>query len=179
MTNARVLPLQITELTMYLVSLHNISKKVVKRHMDHIPKHQQIEQFVASFYSIFRYMKRSQWSEPNTNGITRTQWTILRNLWQHERCTVGQLAEWLEVRSSTMSQMLDRLELAGLVYREADKQDARTKIIQLTVEGNATYRKLKDARVELLAEPFAHLKDEEQEQLVVLMAKLAGQIGNK
>lgn len=140
---------------------------------------QQLEQFLDQLHQLFRFMKRSQWSEQGTNDITRTQWFILRILWRHERCTIGELAERVEVRPSTMSQMIDRLELAGLVCREPDKNDARTRIVRLTEAGQETMRKLKHVRVELFAEPFNQLDADERKTLVELITKLANHLPNK
>lgn len=132
----------------------------------------QLEQFVDSFQAIGRFMKRNQWSNQDATEITKTQWLILRFLWKNGGSTIGQLAERLEVRSSSMSQMIDRLELAGMVYREPDKYDARTRIVNLTEAGRETITRMKNAQVELLSGPFNELTLEEQVTLVEIMKKM-------
>jgi DNA-binding MarR family transcriptional regulator len=136
----------------------------------------QLEQFVDCFQAIGRFMKRNQWSNQEATEITKTQWLILRFLWKHDGCTIGQLAERLEVRSSSMSQMIDRLELAGTVYREQDKNDARTRIVKLTEAGRETITRMKNAQVEMLAGPFNQLTLEEQTALVELMLKMTSSL---
>ncbi|KKI88429.1 hypothetical protein WQ54_31685 [Bacillus sp. SA1-12] len=136
----------------------------------------QLEQFVDCFQAIGRFMKRNQRSNQNATEITKTQWLILRFLWKHDGSTIGQLAERLEVRSSSMSQMIDRLELAGMVYRESDKNDARTRIVKLTEAGKETITKMKNAQVELLSGPFNQLTSEEQTALVEIMMKMTSQL---
>ncbi|WP_299093600.1 MarR family winged helix-turn-helix transcriptional regulator [uncultured Metabacillus sp.] len=136
----------------------------------------QLEHFVDCFQAIGRFMKRNQWSNQKATEITKTQWLILRFLWKHDGCTIGQLAERLEVRSSSMSQMIDRLELAGMVYREPDKYDARTRIVKLTEAGKETITKMKNAQVELLSGPFNQLTPEEQSTLVEIMTKMTSQL---
>lgn len=137
---------------------------------------QQLEQFVDCFQAIGRSMKRNQKSNQRATEITKTQWLILRFLWKHGSCTIGQLAEQLEVRSSSMSQMIDRLELAGMVSREPHQQDARTKVVTLTDTGGESITKMKDAQVEWLAGPFNQLTSEEQETLVNILKKMTNNL---
>ncbi|PMC40476.1 MarR family transcriptional regulator [Bacillus sp. UMB0899] len=140
---------------------------------------QQLEQFVDFFQAIGRSMKRNQRSNQKATEMTKTQWLILRFLWKHDRCSIGQLAEQLEVRSSSMSQMIDRLELAGMVSREPNQHDARTKVVTLTETGRESITKMKDAQVELLAGPFNQLTFEEQETLVNILKKMAYNLNQK
>jgi len=135
-----------------------------------------LEQFVDCFQAIGRFMKRNQWSHHQTEEITKTQWLILRFLSKHDGCTIGQLAERLEVRSSSMSQMIDRLELAGTVFREPDKNDARTRIVKLTEAGRETIMRMKNSRMEILSGPFNQLTLEEQETIVELLIKMASHL---
>ncbi len=133
---------------------------------------QQLEQFVDCFQAIGRSMKRNQRSNQMTTEMTKTQWLILRFLWKHGSCSIGQLADLLEVRSSSMSQMIDRLELAGMVSREPNQHDARTKVVNLTETGRESITKMKNAQVELLAGPFNQLTLKEQETLVNILKKM-------
>ncbi|MBU7595306.1 MarR family winged helix-turn-helix transcriptional regulator [Metabacillus halosaccharovorans] len=140
---------------------------------------QQLEQFVDCFQAIGRSMKRNQRSNHKATEMTKTQWIILRFLWKHGSCSIGQLAEQLEVRSSSMSQMIDRLELAGMVSREPNQQDARTKVVTLTDTGKDSIMKMKDAQIELLAGPFNQLTSEEQEILVNILKKMTYNLNHK
>lgn len=132
----------------------------------------QLEQFVDCVQAIGRHMKRSQRNSQEGTEITKTQWLILRFLAKQDACTIGHLAERLEVRSSSMSQMIDRLELAGTVYREPDKNDARTRIVKLTEAGTEMISKMKHSRMEMIAGPFNQLSQEEQNTLVEIMMKM-------
>jgi MarR family transcriptional regulator, organic hydroperoxide resistance regulator len=136
----------------------------------------QLEQFVDCVQAIGRHMKRSQRNSQDGTEITKTQWLILRFLAKQDGCTIGQLAERLEVRSSSMSQMIDRLELAGTVYREPDKNDARTRIVKLTEAGKEMISKMKHSRMEMMAGPFNQLTEEEKNTLVEIMMKMTANL---
>ena len=136
----------------------------------------QLEQFVDCVQAIGRHMKRSQRNSQEGTEITKTQWLILRFLAKQDGCTIGQLAERLEVRSSSMSQMIDRLELAGKVFREPDQHDARTRVVALTDAGRETITKMKNAQVDMLSGPFNQLTFEEQETLVKILKKMTNDL---
>ncbi|MCL6625267.1 MAG: MarR family transcriptional regulator [Alicyclobacillus shizuokensis] len=94
-------------------------------------------------------------------------------MYRHPGCTVGELAERLDVRPSTMSQMLDRLEKVGYVQRELAPEDSRVKRVHLTELGQQVVRQVESIWLTRLSRPFARLTASEQEQLVELMEKLA------
>lgn len=135
------------------------------------------EQFVAHLQKINRHIRNSR-SDLDIKRITRVQWLLLRRL-KREDCTIGQLAEYLNVRSSTMSQMIDRLEKANLVIRENTAADARVKHVQLTKEGEQLIRQSEEHWIRELSGPFEHFTDEERALLTTLMEKLVMHLPNK
>lgn len=135
-------------------------------------RRKQIDQFFFALQSINRHV-RSGTFEYVQPVITRVQWLILRHLHRRGGSTVGQLAQHLAVRPSTMSQMIDRLEKAKLVRRLVDAIDARTRIVKLTEAGVSIIQQTEARWVEALAEPLAKLTAAEEAQLVELMTKLA------
>lgn len=70
-------------------------------------------------------------------GITRSQWWVLANISRHpERGVVSStLARDLDVGKVTLSGIVDRLEIAGYIYRRPDKKDKRAKRIYITDSG--------------------------------------------
>lgn len=141
----------------------------------------QADAFLTALHAINRHIRRGQSSATSHSGdemppITRTQWLILRTLNRGGGSSIGALAERLEVRPSTMSQMIDRLELAELVYRAPAEHDARTRIVRLTDAGEDIFRRMRDSRVGLLVSPFEQLTPAERTTLVDLMTRLASHV---
>jgi DNA-binding MarR family transcriptional regulator len=132
----------------------------------------QLEIFTTHLQSINRYF-RCKTFDNEERTITRVQWLLLRYLYHKPRRTIGQLAIHLDVRQSTMSQMLDRLEKVDLIVRQTDLLDARIKLVELTEMGITFIRQTEQAWMEALAEPFEHFTAEEKITLVSLMEKLA------
>jgi DNA-binding MarR family transcriptional regulator len=70
-------------------------------------------------------------------GITRSQWWVLANISRQPRHGVvsSTLARDIDVCKVTLSGIIDRLEIAGYVYRWPDKKDKRAKRIYITESG--------------------------------------------
>jgi DNA-binding MarR family transcriptional regulator len=132
----------------------------------------QLEIFTTHMQKVNRYL-RCKTFDNEERTISRVQWLLLRYLYRQPKRTIGQLAAHLDVRQSTMSQMVDRLEKAELITRQTDLQDARIKLVELTSAGDAFIRHTEEAWMEALSEPFAHFTDEERLTIVTLMEKLS------
>ena len=132
----------------------------------------RIDQFMSALWRINRYLRAGS-LEQNGQQITRVQWMILRYLKRTQSCTIGQLAQHMNVRSSTMSQMLDRLERERWICRNPAPDDSRVRLIELTDEGKNLIHAIEAIWHERLAQPMATLSEEEQAQLIELLLKLA------
>lgn len=146
--------------------------------LEHFVDRDVLEHFVDHMQRIQRYL-RSEAFHRNKVELTRVQWMLLRHLRCRSGRTIGQLAEHLDVRASTMSQMIDRLEKMRYVVRESSAEDARVKLVKLTPEGAELIAGMEAAWLESLEEPFAHFDEEEKRQLVSLMEKLSSHLPRK
>ena len=70
-------------------------------------------------------------------GITRSQWWVLSNLSRTGGDGIMQteLARIMDVGKVTLGGLIDRLESAGLVKRQADPEDRRAKRVVMTPKG--------------------------------------------
>ena len=73
-------------------------------------------------------------------GLTYPQYLVMVLLWEDGACTVGQIGARLRLESSTLSPLLKRLEVMGLVTRTRDLDDERTVTVALTASGRALER---------------------------------------
>lgn len=78
-------------------------------------------------------------------GITRSQWWVLANISRRREQGVisSELARDIDVGKVAISGILDRLEIAGYVYRRADPTDRRARRIFITEAG---YQLIKQMR---------------------------------
>lgn len=82
------------------------------------------------------------------------------------------LAEQMDVRPSSMTEMLLRMEADGLITRKQDESDQRIMRIFLTKAGEEAARQSSGAALDLAASLFECLTAEEQDQMLALTEKL-------
>src|SRR3954465_1957742 len=70
-------------------------------------------------------------------GLTHPQYLVMLALWQHGPLSVKDLSGLLQLDPGTLSPLLKRLEVAGLLRRERDPKDQRNLALALTDEGTA------------------------------------------
>lgn len=74
-------------------------------------------------------------------GLTYPQYVAMVVLWERDDRTVSELGGKLHLDSGTLTPLLKRLEAAGLVQRERDREDERQVRIRLTKAGLALKEK--------------------------------------
>ncbi|WP_030059819.1 MarR family winged helix-turn-helix transcriptional regulator [Streptomyces novaecaesareae] len=70
-------------------------------------------------------------------GLTYPQYLVMLVLWEDGELPVKRIGERLRLDSGTLSPLLKRLEVAGLVSRERSPEDERSVTVRLTSEGSA------------------------------------------
>lgn len=103
-------------------------------------------------------------------GISGAQWGVLRQLHRSEEdglpdLRLTELSERLLVRPPSMVGVVDRLERAGLVFRDGSPTDLRAKRIGLTAAGRRLVRRILAVHEEQMDTVLAGLSDTEQDEL--------------
>lgn len=70
-------------------------------------------------------------------GLTHPQYLVMLALWQRSPRTVRDISEALYLEPATLSPLLKRLEVAGLITRTRNSIDERSLDVELTTEGRA------------------------------------------
>jgi len=96
-----------------------------------------------------------QWSRgaAEERGLTHAQHQLLLAVRGHPGTrgpTIGEAAEYLLVRHSTLSELVDRAGALGLVARERDDDDHRVIRLRLTEQGRRVLTELTAAHLEEL-----------------------------
>ncbi|MDG2433737.1 MarR family transcriptional regulator [Flavobacterium sp.] len=82
--------------------------------------------------------------------LTYPQYLVLLVLWENKTQTVNQIGGKLQLDNGTLTPLLKRLEVKGLVNRTRSKLDERVVDVSLTVAGNALKDKAKCIPKEVL-----------------------------
>ena len=83
--------------------------------------------------------------DPLYRGLTVSQSYVLRLLFFHGPHTMGELANDLDVRLSTMTGVVDQLEERGLVERADNPNDRRSLQVRITDSGRTLYHQAHEA----------------------------------
>ena len=106
-------------------------------------------------------------------GLSMAKLAALRQLTlAGDSLPLGQLAERLACVKSNVTQLVDRLEADGLVSREGDPSDRRSRLAVLTAAGRQAYVRGSDLQQKAERELFGTLSRDESAQLEMLLAKL-------
>ena len=87
-----------------------------------------------------------------------------------------ELCELLDVRPSSLSEMLSRAEADGLLTRAVDEEDRRIQRITLSAKGSRLISEMEEARDRDAEKKTSCLTDEEKTQFCVLCNKLSEHI---
>lgn len=83
-------------------------------------------------------------------GLTYPQYLAMLVLWQEDGLPVKTISEKLFLDSGTLTPLLKRLEVSGLIVRARDLEDERQVRITLTREGRALRRRAQDIPQQML-----------------------------
>lgn len=115
-------------------------------------------------------------------GLTGAQWGVLRALRRAEDAgerdglRLAELGRKLLVRPPSVTSVIDRLEIMGMVERRADTTDLRGKRVALTAQGRAALERVLPHHPAQMQWVLGGLSAAEIRQLLKLMLKLAGHL---
>lgn len=105
-------------------------------------------------------------------GTTGRQIRLLRILVEHQRCTMQELADRLDVTQPSVTAMIKRLLAQGFVERSHDEQDWRLVRISPTERGQRAVMSYLQLRRANLQRRLAYLSPEEQAALSAILPVL-------
>ena len=83
-----------------------------------------------------------------------------------------ELGTYFELKPGSLSEILAKIENAGLIERTRNPEDRRQLVIRLTKKGAQEAAQEQEARVQFRRQAFACLSEEEQNQLVEMLDKI-------
>jgi DNA-binding MarR family transcriptional regulator len=135
---------------------------------------QQFEAWKAFLHAqaaLIRTLDRELEAE---QGLPITFFDVLAQLSQAGgQLRMSELADAVLLSRSGVTRLVDRMERAGLVRREACATDRRASYATLTPEGKRAFRQAKPVHLRGIADHFArHLSDEEAKTLAAALGRM-------
>ena len=95
------------------------------------------EQLCFDLYAASRAVTNAYRPALRELGVTYPQYLVLLVLWEQGTCTVRELADALRLDHGTLTPLLRRMEVSGLLTRRRNLADERFVQIALTEGGDA------------------------------------------
>ena len=107
-------------------------------------------------------------------GLTYTQYLVFMVLWEKKETSVGELGSTLYLDAGTLSPLLKKLEIEGLIARTHPENDERVTSVKLTDKGEELKEACKDIPFKVVS-VVGSFDKKEIEQLYGLLYKILDQ----
>lgn len=105
-------------------------------------------------------------------GLTETQFDILATLGNQPPMTCKELGEKTLILKGTMTGVLERLELKGLIEKIVNTEDARSYKIKLSKNGEKLFKKVFPEHLSFLEKAFEKLNKKQMSESVLMLKEL-------
>lgn len=146
-----------------------MKKNLIKQDRTHRTEHYQAADINGKLIINFRDIGHTMRSQYEGRG---SQKRVLIVLLETGRITQRALTERLGIQPGSASEVLAKLENAGLILRTSSEEDRRTTNISLTEEGIRRAEEARDGRNKRHEEMFSCVTEEEKMQLLALLEKI-------
>lgn len=105
-------------------------------------------------------------------GISPAQFPILLELWQKDGLSQQELVERADLKQATIANTLARMERDGLITREPNPDDARSRLIMLTEQARALQQQSTEIAKAINQTALSDLSADEQKLFLEMAAKI-------
>lgn len=130
----------------------------------------------TALHRLGRQLHRCSHRLGHMEDYYREQSRLLLLIAENDGVIQRQLAEEMDVRPSSMAEMLAKMEQLGLVLRKPDEKDQRVSHVFLTEQGTSAAEESKKANEQLTDTLFKGLTEEESREMLRLTEKLTAHL---
>ena len=124
-----------------------------------------IRQLVKTYQAFEQYSSK----HVKTLGLTTTHFDILATLGNQPPMTCKELGEKTLILKGTMTGVLERMALKGLIEKIPNQEDGRSYKIGLTSSGEKLFKQVFPAHLKYLEQAFSQLSEQELQQAVKVL----------
>ncbi len=130
--------------------------------------------FTAQVHEAFSRLARRLRALELPHGLTNERLSTLATIRDNEPISVSAMAEAEVVSLPTISRMVARLEVEGLVKRREDKLDGRGVLVSTTAKGRRAYQRATQQSLTHLQGTLSTMKPEQLAAIHTLLSSLVG-----
>lgn len=121
---------------------------------------------------VSNHVSHSFMRKIEAKGVTVAEWAVLRQLLEREDLNPSELAGRMGMTRGTISKLIERLRVKGLVERCDSEHDRRCHTVSLTRKGRTLVPELARLADKNDREFFGHLSEESRAALVATLKAL-------
>jgi DNA-binding MarR family transcriptional regulator len=125
-----------------------------------------------AFWSVARQLREASHESLAPWDITPAQFRALRVLRRHGVQRLSELSDHLRIAARSATEVVDALELRGLVERRPDPGDRRATLVELSDHGSGVLDAIREARGSEAERVFSRLSQADQAHLARILRKL-------
>ena len=137
------------------------------------------EEILITLRQISRAMSIYSKSLDKHYGLTSPQLLILHELFQSDQIAIGEIARKISLSQATVTDIIDRLTIKGLVTRTKNSLDRRQVLIKITPNGKDIINKKPSLLQKDFLAKFDQLQRWEQHLLLSSVEKIASMMKTK
>lgn len=132
----------------------------------------QDEKLLSSLFNLVRLMKEEIYLNKSLEGFTRSEFEVLNLLMRQKSKTMKAIADYLHIKPSSVTPIIDSLAKKGYITRLQNKDDRRIVAIGITKKGESELKKRFKKIDRTITHIFKILKNDEKEKLITILSKV-------
>lgn len=137
---------------------------------------------LAGFYLIHdlaRAVRRRFDEQARQHGLTMPQWRVIGQLSKTNEVSQVALASLADMDPMTLSGIIDRLEVKGLVERIPDPNDSRAKLVRTTAKADDLVVEIRSVAHDVYEEALQGLSQDDRKTLFALLGRVVANLSNE
>ena len=129
---------------------------------------------------LFRLTQKiREWQDPlmHAIGLTHGQPRVLRYISLHDGCKQTDIANYYNIKASTVSKIVDDLEKSGFLEKRQAENSRRSASLSLTKEGRTCFEKANAIQIRMQKQMLSGFSEEETEQFRDFIEKVTKNLG--
>lgn len=107
-----------------------------------------------------------------TDDLSMKQTMVIDFVHKHKKCTMGEIAHYMEISPSAVSQIVSRLEKENYLKRDINPNNRREVVVMLAENGDAYYHRNEQINELIIEKIYSKMPVEDLEQLRSLIQRL-------
>ncbi|MCL1696166.1 MULTISPECIES: MarR family transcriptional regulator [unclassified Lysinibacillus] len=107
-----------------------------------------------------------------TDDLSMKQTLVIDFVHKHKKCTMGEIAHYMEISPSAVSQIVSRLEKENYLKRDINPNNRREVVVMLAENGDAYYHRDEQINELIIEKIYSKMPVEDLEQLRSLIQRL-------